>query len=81
MDAKCLAGISVWFNVLMRNLSVTMSSSYLERDQLLELDAWYLESHIFMFNKECDQCQNVSVPYSESQKVESLFLCESEAGC
>lgn len=54
MDVKCLAEISGWFNVLMRNLSVTMSSNYLERDQLLELDAWYLESHIFMFNKECD---------------------------
>jgi len=54
VDVKCPAEISVRSNVLIRNLSVTMSSNWHERDQLLELDAWYLESHIFMFNKECD---------------------------
>jgi hypothetical protein len=54
VDVKCPAEISVWFNVLIRNLSLNMSSNWHKIDQLLELDVWYLESHIFMFNKECD---------------------------
>jgi len=54
VGVKCAAEISVWYNVLVRNVSVTVSSNWRERDQLLELDVLYLESHIFMLNKECD---------------------------
>jgi hypothetical protein len=54
VGVKCAAEISVWSNILIRNLSVTVGSNWHERDQLLELDVRYLESHIFVLNKECD---------------------------